>query len=130
MMWLTHYFLHLKREALLATLIYQKSFEDSINTLRRQTSLNCAQRDTPTRPRHLKIRSQTTSKTIFWEIVTCRWLFHPKSVYFDFMQKKIRVAIMADDFDRRPERTLLTRRLIEKLAEDGSIELTLVHSKR
>jgi len=46
------------------------------------------------------------------------------------MQKKIRVAIMADEFDRRPERTLLPRRLIEKLLEDKSVELTLVHSKR
>jgi len=43
--------------------------------------------------------------------------------------KNIRVAIMADEFDRRPERTLYFRRLIEGLLADPTIELTLVHSK-
>lgn len=42
---------------------------------------------------------------------------------------KIRVAIMADEFDRRPERTLYFRRLIEGLIEDPTIDLTLVHPK-
>jgi len=42
---------------------------------------------------------------------------------------KIRVAIMADEFDRRPERTLYFRRLIERFIEDPTIELTLVHPK-
>lgn len=45
------------------------------------------------------------------------------------MQKKIRVAIMADEFDRRPERTLFFRRLIEQLTSEETIELTLVHSR-
>ncbi|MDO8482042.1 MAG: glycosyltransferase family 1 protein [bacterium] len=43
--------------------------------------------------------------------------------------KKIRVAIMADDFDLRPERTLFFRRLIEHLIAEDDIELTLIHSK-
>lgn len=42
--------------------------------------------------------------------------------------KKIRVAIMADDFDRRPERTLFFRRIIEACLENPEIDLTLVHS--
>ena len=37
---------------------------------------------------------------------------------------------MADEFDRRPERTPLPRRLIEKLLEEKDVELTLIHSKR
>lgn len=36
---------------------------------------------------------------------------------------------MADEFDRRPERTLYFRRLIEGLLSDPSIDLTLVHPK-
>ncbi len=35
---------------------------------------------------------------------------------------------MADEFDRRPERTLFFRHLIESLLETPDIELTLVHS--
>lgn len=46
------------------------------------------------------------------------------------VRKTIRVAIMADEFDRRPERTLYFRRLIESLLKEPSIDLTLVHSKR
>jgi glycosyltransferase involved in cell wall biosynthesis len=42
--------------------------------------------------------------------------------------KKIRLAIMADEFDRRPERTLAYRHLIEDLIKTENIELTLVHS--
>lgn len=43
--------------------------------------------------------------------------------------EKIRVAIMADEFDRRPERSLYFRRLIEGLIADKTIDLTLVHPK-
>src|SRR3989344_1430820 len=42
--------------------------------------------------------------------------------------KKIRVAIVGDDFDHRPERTLFIRRMIEALIERPEIELTIVHS--
>jgi len=44
-------------------------------------------------------------------------------------EAKIRVAIMADEFDRRPERSLYFRRLIEGLMADPCIDLTLVHPK-
>lgn len=44
-------------------------------------------------------------------------------------EAKIRVAIMADEFDRRPERSLYFRRLIEGLMADPRIDLTLVHPK-
>ena len=44
-------------------------------------------------------------------------------------EAKIRVAIMADEFDRRPERSLYFRRLIEGLIADPRIDLTLVHPK-
>jgi glycosyltransferase involved in cell wall biosynthesis len=47
----------------------------------------------------------------------------------DLPEKKIRVAIMADEFDRRPERSLYFRRLIEGLIADPTIDLTLVHPK-
>ena len=47
----------------------------------------------------------------------------------DTPAEKIRVAIMADEFDRRPERSLYFRRLIEGLIADPTIELTLVHPK-
>lgn len=42
----------------------------------------------------------------------------------------IRVAIMADEFDRRPERTLYFRRFIDYLLDDPAIDLTLIHSKQ
>lgn len=41
----------------------------------------------------------------------------------------MKIAIMTDDFDPRPERTLYYRRLIEYLLEQPSIELSLVHSR-
>jgi glycosyltransferase involved in cell wall biosynthesis len=41
--------------------------------------------------------------------------------------KKIKVALMADAFDRRPERSFFARRLIERLIENPEIDLTLVH---
>ncbi len=43
-------------------------------------------------------------------------------------QKKIRLAIMTDDFDRRPERTLFFRRIIEACLDNPDIDVTLVHS--
>ena len=43
--------------------------------------------------------------------------------------KKIRMAIMADTFDRRPERTLVFRNIIEAVLERPEFELTLVHFK-
>lgn len=42
-------------------------------------------------------------------------------------KQKIKVALMADTFDRRPERALFARRLIERLVEHPDIDLTLVH---
>lgn len=44
--------------------------------------------------------------------------------------KKIHVAIMTDDFDPRPERTLYYRRLIEHLITRDDIQLSLVHSQK
>src|SRR3989344_6233655 len=41
--------------------------------------------------------------------------------------KRIKVALMADAFDRRPERAFFARRLIERLVRHPDIELTLVH---
>ena len=41
--------------------------------------------------------------------------------------QKIKVALMADAFDRRPERAFFARRLIERLVRHPDIELTLVH---
>src|SRR4051812_26308948 len=43
--------------------------------------------------------------------------------------KKIRVAMMSDELDRKPERTPFFRRLITELLKDPAIELTLVHAK-
>ena len=43
------------------------------------------------------------------------------------LDKKIRVAIMADVIDRRPERTLVARRLAEYLLTREDVELTLIH---
>lgn len=45
----------------------------------------------------------------------------------DMAHKKIKVALMADVFDRRPERALFARRLIERLVVHPDIDLTLVH---
>ena len=42
---------------------------------------------------------------------------------------KIRVAIMADAIDRRPERTLFWRHLIEAMLKNTEIDLTLIHSQ-
>ena len=41
--------------------------------------------------------------------------------------KKIKIAIMADAIDRRPERALFGRRLIERLLESPELEIHLVH---
>lgn len=41
--------------------------------------------------------------------------------------KRIKVALLADPFDRRPERALFARRLIERLVDHPDIDLTLVH---
>ena len=41
--------------------------------------------------------------------------------------KRISVAIMADVIDRKPERTLVGRRLAEYLLSQPEIELTLIH---
>lgn len=43
------------------------------------------------------------------------------------MERKIKVALMADAFDRRPERAFFARRLIERLVCHPDIELFLIH---
>ncbi|HEY4519775.1 MAG TPA: glycosyltransferase family 1 protein [Candidatus Paceibacterota bacterium] len=43
------------------------------------------------------------------------------------MNQKIKVALMADAFDRRPERAFFARRLIERLVHHPDIELFLIH---
>jgi len=44
--------------------------------------------------------------------------------------KKIKVAIMSHEFDRRPERTLYFRRLIENLLKVDFIDLYLIHFEK
>ncbi len=42
---------------------------------------------------------------------------------------KIRIAIMADEFDRRPERTLFFRHIIEACIARSDMDVTLIHTK-
>ncbi len=46
------------------------------------------------------------------------------------MEKKIKVAIMSDPMDRRPERSFFAKRLVENLLKNPEIELYLVHFKK
>lgn len=43
--------------------------------------------------------------------------------------KKIRIAVMADAFDRRPEHTLFFRHVIEELVASPEFDVTLIHYK-
>ena len=44
--------------------------------------------------------------------------------------KKIRVAILSDVMDRRPERTLVAKRFVEQVVKNPEFEVTLVHFKK
>ena len=44
--------------------------------------------------------------------------------------KLIRLAIMTDEFDRRPERTLFFRRFVESCIANPEFDVTLVHSQK
>ena len=43
---------------------------------------------------------------------------------------KIKIAIMSDPMDRRPERAFAPKRLVENLLKDPELEITLVHFKK
>ena len=46
------------------------------------------------------------------------------------MEKKIKIAIMSEPMDRRPERSFFAKRLVENLLENPELEIYLIHYKK